>query len=536
MARPSSRRARPGAPRATTPPAPEPLAVTGAAPRLKVLRSGDVAALLRADVVALPVRPAGRSRLPAELVTAAAELGVDVAAHLRRAERGGARLARAGEVVEVPVAAPGATRSVLLVGIGDGTPADWRRAAAAAARRAVGTRRLALAVAAEAGALRAAAEGAGLAAYRFSLATASGDAARRRAPVARIDLLPSPGRRGDPPLTPGAAGAVIRRAQVTVDATHLARHLANLPSNRKPPQELARWAQALGRDAGLEVVVHDEDWLRAHGCGGLLGVGSGSAHPPALVVLTYSPPSGSDAPPVVLVGKGITFDSGGLSLKRGDAMATMKTDMSGAAAVLAAMTGLARAGVRRPVVGLLALAKNMPDGDALRPGDVLRVADGTSVEVLNTDAEGRLVLADALGYAVTALDPAVLVDLATLTGAASLGLGRRHGALYATDETLAEELLAAAARCGEGLWRMPLVEEYRPVLDSQVADISHVAQGPSIGGGSITAALFLQRFAADRPWAHLDIAGPARADADAYEVSRGGTGYGVRLLLEWLAP
>jgi leucyl aminopeptidase len=238
----------------------------------------------------------------------------------------------------------------------------------------------------------------------------------------------------------------------------------------------------------------------------------------------------------VLVGKGITFDSGGLSLKRGDTMATMKTDMSGAAAVLATMTGLAQAGVDRPVVGLLALAENMPSGSALRPGDVLRITDGTTVEVLNTDAEGRLVLADALAHAVEALDPEVVVDLATLTGAASLGLGRRHAALYATDDVLAEQLQEAGARCGEGVWRMPLVEDYRDVLESEVADLSHVARGRPVGAGSVTAALFLQHFTRGRPWAHLDIAGPARADADSHEVSRGGTGYGVRLLLEWLAP
>jgi leucyl aminopeptidase len=254
-------------------------------------------------------------------------------------------------------------------------------------------------------------------------------------------------------------------------------------------------------------------------------------------VLRHQPPgAGASAPPVVLVGKGITFDSGGLSLKRGDAMATMKTDMSGAAAVLATMTALGRVGVSRPVVGLLALAENMPSGTALRPGDVLGIAGGTTVEVVNTDAEGRLVLADALAHAVSTLDPAVLVDLATLTGAASVGLGRRHAALYSTDDTLASELLAAAVRSGEETWRMPLVEDYREALASDVADLSHVAQGKPVGAGSVTAALFLQRFTDGRPWAHLDIAGPARADADAFEVSRGGTGYGVRLLLEWLAP
>jgi leucyl aminopeptidase len=190
--------------------------------------------------------------------------------------------------------------------------------------------------------------------------------------------------------------------------------------------------------------------------------------------------------------------------------------------------------VRARVTGLVAAAENMPSGSAQRPGDVIRHYGGRTVEVFNTDAEGRLVLADALAYADRRLDPDVLVDLATLTGAASLGLGRRHGALYSTDDALAAELLAAGEASGDRLWRMPLVEDYRPALDSAVADLSHIARDPDVSGGSIVAALFLREFVGRRRWAHLDIAGPARADSDEHEVTKGGTGFGTRLLLRWL--
>ncbi len=238
----------------------------------------------------------------------------------------------------------------------------------------------------------------------------------------------------------------------------------------------------------------------------------------------------------MLVGKGITFDSGGLSLKPNDGMKLMKTDMAGGAAVIAVMSALASLGVRARVTGLVAAAENMPSGSAYRPGDVITQYAGRSVEVLNTDAEGRLVLADAIAYADAELDPDVVVDIATLTGAARIALGTSIGALYSTDDDVAEGLLAAGRATGDELWRMPLPEDYLDALDSPVADLAHVARSGTAGGyaGSIAAALFLREFTGGRPWAHLDVAGAARASSDDGEVTKGGTGFGTRLLLSWL--
>ncbi len=237
---------------------------------------------------------------------------------------------------------------------------------------------------------------------------------------------------------------------------------------------------------------------------------------------------------MVLIGKGITFDSGGLSLKPNDGMKLMKTDMAAGAAVIGAMSALGRLGVQARVTGLVAAAENMPSGTAMRVGDVITHYGGQTVEVLNTDAEGRLVLADALAYADDALAPDLVVDLATLTGAARVALGTSIAALYATDDELATALLDAGTASGDRLWRMPLAGDYRSGLDSPVADLANVARA---GGraGSIDAALFLREFAGRRSWAHLDIAGAARATSDDGENTKGATGFGTRLLLRWLA-
>jgi leucyl aminopeptidase len=234
------------------------------------------------------------------------------------------------------------------------------------------------------------------------------------------------------------------------------------------------------------------------------------------------------------VGKGITFDSGGLSLKPADGMKQMKTDMAGGAVVIAVMSALARLGVRAAVTGLVAAAENMPSGSALRPGDVITHFGGRTVEVLNTDAEGRLVLADALAYADTVLQPDVMVDIATLTGAARVALGTQIAALYASDEQIAAELLAASRASGDELWRMPLVDDYRAGLDSPVADLANVPTLPGPRAGSVDAALFLREFTGGRPWGHLDIAGAARSSADEGANAKGATGFGTRLLLAWL--
>jgi leucyl aminopeptidase len=322
-------------------------------------------------------------------------------------------------------------------------------------------------------------------------------------------------------------------AAAEAGAVALARDLTNTPSARKTPAWLADEAVAVAAGCGLTARVWDDGELAAHGFGGLLAVGSGSARPPRLIELGYRPARWQRH--VVLVGKGITFDSGGLSLKSADGMKLMKTDMAGGAAVIAVMSALGRLGVQSRVTGLVAAAENMPSGSALRPGDVITHFGGRTVEVLNTDAEGRLVLADALAYAGDVLRPDVMVDIATLTGAARVALGTQMAAMYASDEQLAHGLLAAADLSGDALWRMPLVDDYADALDSPVADLANVPHGSSGRAGSIDAALFLREFTGGRPWAHLDIAGAARSASDEGENTRGGTGYGTRLLLAWLA-
>jgi leucyl aminopeptidase len=326
---------------------------------------------------------------------------------------------------------------------------------------------------------------------------------------------------------------VLGKGITIAGAVALARDLTNMPSDRKTPAWLAGQARTAAAQSGLGVRVWDATELAAHGFGGLLAVGAGSARPPCLIELSYQPPH--PAGHVALVGKGITFDSGGLSLKPNDGMKLMKTDMAGGAVVIAVMSALARLGVRSRVTGLVAAAENMPSGSALRPGDVITHYGGRTAEVLNTDAEGRLVLADGLAYADAVLQPDVMVDIATLTGAVRIALGTGIGALYASDDQVAAGLLAAARVSGDALWRMPLVEDYRDALDSPVADLANIPHASRARAGSIDAALFLREFTGGRPWAHLDIAGAARSASDEGENTKGATGFGTRVLLRWLA-
>lgn len=474
-----------------------------------------------AEVLATAVCPVDGAAVVADDVTAALDSAYDVS--LRSVlERAGAK-GKPGEVTEVAVpAGRSPVTRILLVGIGDGSPLALRRAGAALAR-AARTDHLATDIArgADADGLRAHLEGLLLGTYRFTRKSTAPDG-----PVlARLDVRAAKNRG-----TEAAVEAAVRTAR----ATHLARDLANTPSNEKDPAWLAAQARGLARPSGLDVRIRDETELAAEGWGGVLGVGMGSSRPPRVIELRYRPSGRTRAPHVVLVGKGITFDSGGLSLKPREAMVPMKTDMAAGGAVIAVMSALQAAGVGVPVTGVVAAAENMPGASALRPGDVITHYGGRTVEVFNTDAEGRLVLADALAYADEQLGPDILVDLATLTGAASIGLGRRHGALYTDDEELAGQLLAAGESSGERLWRMPLVDDYRSALDSSVADLANISRDPHIQGGSIIAALFLREFVGERRWVHLDIAGPARSERDEHEVSKGATGFGTRLLLRWL--
>ncbi|MDP4510428.1 leucyl aminopeptidase [Nonomuraea turcica] len=414
----------------------------------------------------------------------------------------------AGEIVDVPVARAGGVGRVLFYGVGDGSPRALRKAGAALARRVKGRDRLTVVV--PEGDVAAFAEAALLAAYSFKIGNAGKKAVRTLAFA-------------------GADEVVVGRVQAVAQAVALARDLANTPSSVKNPAWLAERAAEIG----LPVRVWDEEQLQADGFGGIVAVGRGSASPPRLIQISYTPAEPVDRH-VVLVGKGITFDSGGLSLKPTDNMKTQKTDMAGGAVVIAVLGALARLGAPVRVTGLVAAAENMPSGTAQRPSDVIKHYGGRTVEVLNTDAEGRLVLADALAYADAVLDPDAVVDIATLTGAISVALGRTVGAVYASDDVLAKQLVDAGQASDDLLWRMPLIEDYTPALESSIADLANVEAGSRFGAGSITAALFLREFAGRRPWAHLDIAGVGRSTVDEGTLSKGATGFGVRVLLEWL--
>jgi leucyl aminopeptidase len=431
----------------------------------------------------------------------------------------------------------------LFLGLGDESPAAMRKAGAAVGRRVVPGRALVTSalLGRPAEAAHAFIVGLLLASYQWHApadrAGQDGAAQDGAGPDgAAPDGAGQDGSPGEVRLLvagPDEHPDVIAAASTVAGAVALARDLTNMPSARKTPAWLADEAAAVAERRGLTVRVWEADELAAHGFGGLIAVGQGSARPPRLIELGYRPeqPRGH----VALIGKGITFDSGGLSLKPADSMKLMKTDMAGGAVVIGVMSALARLGIQKRVTGLVAAAENMPSGSALRPGDVITHFGGRTVEVLNTDAEGRLVLADALAYADEMLQPDVMVDVATLTGSARVALGTRIGALYASDDRVAEDLLAGGLASGEALWRMPLVEDYREGLDSPVADLANVPRGTRARAGSIDAALFLREFTGGRPWAHLDIAGAARAAADEGEISKGGTGYGARLLLAWLA-
>ena len=435
---------------------------------------------------------------------------------------------RSGELTTVRLGGPAAS-AVLALGLGAGSPSDVRRAGAALARRLAGKPQqvqVLLGSSPAEGLIAAFVDGYALAGY-----------APPRSGAKQPDLAA-------PDLTlvvrePDRVAAVVARAVAVSRAVYLARDLTHLPANLKSPQWLADRAVSVAGATGLTVRVRDEVELRAEGFGGLIGVGQGSVRPPRFVELGYLPTGTSKRTArqldhVVLVGKGITFDSGGISIKPAAGMELMKTDMGGAAAVLGAMSALADLAIPVRVTGLLAIAENLPGADAMRPGDVITPYGGArTVEVLNTDAEGRLVLADALAYADRVLNPDVVIDLATLTGAATLALGRRDAPLYASDDRLAAALERAAAATGERVWRMPLVDDYRSAISSGVADLANAATG-GMGAGSVMAALFLREFTGGRPWAHLDIAGTGRSDRDVDELCKGGTGYGVRLLLRWL--
>ncbi|SHH48005.1 leucyl aminopeptidase [Jatrophihabitans endophyticus] len=361
-------------------------------------------------------------------------------------------------------------------------------------------------------------EGLVLGGYRFGYATDPAPA------PTRVDLHGVDGTAGS------ADVAAIERGLASAAATSWARDLANTPAGTKTPDWLARQAAAELEPRGVTVDVHDEHWLAEQGFGGVLAVGAGSASPPRLIEASWRPRGAAAATHLVLVGKGITFDTGGVNRKLGDGMRTMHTDMSGGAAVLAALRTIAERRLPVRVTALVPAAENALSGSSYRPGDVVRHYGGRTSEIRNTDAEGRIVLGDALAYAVARLRPTAIVDVATLTGAMKIALGLRTGGLFATSDALADELLAAGTGSGEPLWRLPMPVEYASSLRSDVADANNAPGNP----GAITAALFLEPFVRGVPWAHLDIAGPARAPRDDGMFGKGGTGFGARLLSTWV--
>jgi len=329
----------------------------------------------------------------------------------------------------------------------------------------------------------------------------------------------------------GSEGAreAAHRAAVVAEAGNFARDLVNAPANDLPPAELARRAAETGREAGLEVEVFGREEIEAHKMTGILAVNQGSANPPSFTVMKHMPNAGQA--PVVLVGKGISFDSGGISIKPGADMHHMKGDMGGAAAVIGAMVAVARLNLPLNVVGLVPSAENMPDGASYRPSDILTYANGKTVEIVNTDAEGRLVLADALVYGEREFQPEAMVDLATLTGACVVALGGDVAGVFTDDEALGGALMEASESSCDPAWRMPLYRDYRTRFDSGIADMKNAGDR---WAGAVTAALFLAEFVEKAPWAHIDVAGPAFDDADKAWLARGGTGYGVPLLIEYL--
>ncbi|AOY57848.1 PepA: leucyl aminopeptidase [Desulfococcus multivorans] len=320
------------------------------------------------------------------------------------------------------------------------------------------------------------------------------------------------------------------RVTAACRGTLQAREWVSVPAVDKRPDAYAESIAALARAEGLDAVIWDEKILAENGFGALLAVGQGSHAAPRLVFLEYRTEGAEKT--VCLVGKGVTFDSGGLNLKIGGAMEGMKMDMAGSAAVAATLISVARLKPKLNVVGVLPLVENMPSGKAIRPGDIIHTYSGKTVEVGNTDAEGRLILADAIAYAVEVYKPHILIDMATLTGACVVALGEKIAAVFTEEDALAEAIIASGRRTFERCWRMPMPEDYKELLKSDFADISNMSS--SKWGGAITAALFLSAFVKDTQWVHIDIAGPAYAKKSGAYCTPGGTGFGVRLLLDLL--
>jgi len=334
-------------------------------------------------------------------------------------------------------------------------------------------------------------------------------------------------------MTPDAAtqfAGLPQYVQIRCNGTIMAREWVNLPSNHKRPDQLVQLIKKQSEAEAIRLTVLDEKFLQKNHFGALLAVGAGSDIGPRLVIMDYGPDQ--KPPAVVLIGKGVTFDSGGINLKQSASLEDMKMDMSGAAAVAATLITAARLNLPFRIIGAIPIVENMPSGSATRPGDIVRSYSGKTIEIGNTDAEGRLILADTISYMIEQYHPDLIVDVATLTGACVVGLGERLAGLFSNDCRLTETLMKSSRETGERCWPMPMPEDYKEFLKSEHADISN--KSSSKWGGAITAAWFLSEFVQDVPWAHIDIAGPAWIKKESAICGVGGTGFGVRLLIDFL--
>jgi len=427
--------------------------------------------------------------------------------------------AKAGEIFEIPVSVTDSpTDRIFLVAVGDQSGSALRAAGASVGRKVRG-KNLTVYSACAVKEVKAHAISMSLGAWVWNLKT------DKKKEVPQL-LIGSKNKKE------------VEDAAAIAQAMCRARDLVHTPANIKTPAWMGKQAESFAKGTSLKVKVYAGAELKEFG--GLKAVGGSSPKPgPRMIEVSYQPKSSKKSinglPHIVLVGKGITFDTGGISLKRPyDTMMAMKSDMAGSAAILATLTALEQLQPNVRVTALMMMAENAISGTAQRPSDVIKHYGGTTVEVINTDAEGRLVLADGLAFADLNLDPDYLVDIATLTGAATLGLGRQYAAMYTRDNVLAAQLSKAGEASGDRVWHMPLVDDYKDSLGSDIADFNHNASKGKYSAGSVTAALFLENFVGTCRWVHLDIAGTARSEVDAGENSKGGTGFGVRLLTEWI--
>jgi leucyl aminopeptidase len=491
---------------------------TSGAVQIRV-RDGDPTSIA-ADVLIVPVA-AGEEDGP-RLRALARRIG---GAAFKRAVTAARFRGREAQANLLPLQGP-RRQAIALVGLGERARLDvdaWRRAAGHARHlaAAVSATRVVIAVSEALDETRLAAivEGLRLAGYRFGKYKSEGEAPPDIEDLVIVATKPP----ADAALTP-----LWRAVDTTLAAVSLARDLVNEPATVKTPTYLGELAKRLGKEAGIEVEVWEPKRIAAEKLAGLVAVARGTNEEPRFIRLRYAGKGAKRR--IALVGKGITFDSGGLSLKPAKSMETMKCDMAGAAAVLGTMIALGRLRPAVAVDAFIPITENLPGGKAQKPGDVIRFRNGKTVEVLNTDAEGRLILADALTLAAES-KPDAIIDLATLTGACMVALGTQVAGIFGNDQALVDRLRAVSAETGEPLWQLPLVADYKDDIKSAVADLKNIGGGHA---GSITAALFLQEFVGGLPWVHLDIAGPAFLDKGAAYAPKGGTGFGVRTLLRYL--